>query len=134
MVEAYLRNARLKKSFFIRYGAGSPRGLPAAIRLSAEMLISELQARRKIKTYSLLLNSHISQSHSSKHLPFGFVSCLIGRLIYLSLIDTITRILSDIPGGNSSMNMPGHNSLGANNLFADPESRRPGCLLSLLDD
>ena len=49
MVEAYLRNARLKKSFFIRYGAGSPRGLSAAIRLSAEMLISELQARRKIK-------------------------------------------------------------------------------------
>jgi hypothetical protein len=49
MVEAYLRNARLKKSFFIRYGAGSPRGLPAAIRLSAEMLISELQARRNSK-------------------------------------------------------------------------------------
>jgi hypothetical protein len=49
MVEAYLRTAQLKKSFFIRYGAGSSRGLPAAIRLSAEMLVSELQARRKIK-------------------------------------------------------------------------------------
>jgi hypothetical protein len=47
MAEAYLRNAREKKSFFIRYGAGSPRSLAAAIRLSAEMLISELQARRK---------------------------------------------------------------------------------------
>ena len=38
MVEAYLRNSVLKKSFFIRYGAGHPRGLAAAIRLSAEML------------------------------------------------------------------------------------------------
>lgn len=47
MVEAYLRNVQLKKSFFIRYGAGSPRGLPAALRLSAEMLISELQHRRQ---------------------------------------------------------------------------------------
>jgi hypothetical protein len=47
MVEAYLRNAREKKSFFIRYGAGSPRSLAAAIRLSAEMVVSELQARRK---------------------------------------------------------------------------------------
>jgi hypothetical protein len=47
MVEAYMRNARQKKSFFIRYGAGSPRSLAAAIRLSAEMLISELQSRRK---------------------------------------------------------------------------------------
>jgi hypothetical protein len=43
MVESYLRNAQLKKSFFIRYGAGSPRGLAASIRLSAEMLISELK-------------------------------------------------------------------------------------------
>ena len=48
MVEAYLRNAQQKKSFFIRYGAGSPRGLVAAIRLSAEMLVSELEVRRKI--------------------------------------------------------------------------------------
>jgi hypothetical protein len=40
MVEAYLRNANRKKSFFIRYGAGHPRGLPAAIRLSAEMLVA----------------------------------------------------------------------------------------------
>lgn len=47
MIEAYLRNAQLKKSFFIRYGAGSPRGLAAAIRLSAEMLVSELQERWK---------------------------------------------------------------------------------------
>ena len=47
MVEAYLRNARQKKSFFIRYGAGSPRSLPAAIRLSAEMLVSHLESRRK---------------------------------------------------------------------------------------
>ena len=47
MVEAYLRNAQQKKSFFIRYGAGSPRSLAAAIRLSAEMLVSELEARRK---------------------------------------------------------------------------------------
>lgn len=47
MVEAYLRNAGEKKSFFIRYGAGSPRSLAAAIRLSAEILVSELQARWK---------------------------------------------------------------------------------------
>ena len=47
MVEAYLRNAGRKKSLFIRYGAGSPRGLAAAIRLSAEMLVSQLEARRK---------------------------------------------------------------------------------------
>jgi hypothetical protein len=47
MVEAYLRNAQLKKSFFIRYGEGSSRGLAAAIRLSAELLISELQVHRK---------------------------------------------------------------------------------------
>lgn len=47
MVEAYLRNAQQKNSFFIRYGAGSPRGLPAAIRLSAEMLVSHLEARRR---------------------------------------------------------------------------------------
>jgi hypothetical protein len=47
MIEAYMRNARQKKSFFIRYGAGSPRSLAAAIRLSAEMLVSELQVKRK---------------------------------------------------------------------------------------
>jgi len=47
MVEAYLRNANYKKSLFIRYGAGSPRSLAAAIRLSAEMLVAELQARWK---------------------------------------------------------------------------------------
>ena len=46
MVEAYLRNSRLKKSFFIRYGAGSPRGLASAIRLSAEMLVSLPLTRR----------------------------------------------------------------------------------------
>jgi hypothetical protein len=47
MVEAYLRNNRLKKSLFIRYGAGHPRGLPAAIRLSAEMLVAQLCSRTK---------------------------------------------------------------------------------------
>jgi hypothetical protein len=47
MVEAYLRNARQKKSFFMRYGTGSPRSLAAAIRLSAEILVSELQVRWK---------------------------------------------------------------------------------------
>ncbi|MBN2511871.1 MAG: hypothetical protein JXB18_02925, partial [Sedimentisphaerales bacterium] len=47
MVETYLRNAQQKKSLFIRYGAGRPRGLAAAIRLSAEMLVSELAAPRK---------------------------------------------------------------------------------------
>ena len=47
MVEAYLRNATQKKSFFIRYGAGSQRGLAAAIRLSAEMLVSQLETRRR---------------------------------------------------------------------------------------
>ncbi len=49
MVEAYLRNAQLKKSLFIRYGAGSPRGLPAALRLSAETLVSELKHRQQIQ-------------------------------------------------------------------------------------
>jgi hypothetical protein len=44
MVEAYLRNTTTKKSFFVRYGAGSPRGLAAAIRLSAEMVVSVLEA------------------------------------------------------------------------------------------
>jgi hypothetical protein len=47
MVEAYLRNSSTEKSFFIRFGAGSPRGLAAAIRLSASMLIAELEARRE---------------------------------------------------------------------------------------
>jgi hypothetical protein len=47
MVEAYLRNASTKKSFFIRFGAGSPGGLAAAIRLSASVLIAELEARRE---------------------------------------------------------------------------------------
>jgi len=45
MVEAYLRNANRKKSFFIRYGSGHPRGLGAAIRLSAEMLAGQLMSR-----------------------------------------------------------------------------------------
>lgn len=45
MVEAYLRNAKQKKSFFIRYGSGHPRGLAAAVRLSAEMLVSHLVSR-----------------------------------------------------------------------------------------
>ena len=47
MVEAYLRNASQKKSIFIRYGAGSPRGLAPAIRLSAEMLVSRLASKRR---------------------------------------------------------------------------------------
>jgi hypothetical protein len=47
MVEAYLRNPSKKKSFFIRYGAGSPKGLAAAMRLSAAMLVAELEARRE---------------------------------------------------------------------------------------
>jgi hypothetical protein len=47
MAEAYLRNAQSKKSFFIRYGEGSPRGLAAAIRLSAEVLVSELKDHGK---------------------------------------------------------------------------------------
>jgi len=42
MVEAYLRNAKQRKSFFIRYGVGHPRSLAAAIRLSAEMLVGQL--------------------------------------------------------------------------------------------
>jgi len=45
MVEAYFRNSVLKKSFFIRYGAGHRRGLPNAIRLSAEMLVAQLVSR-----------------------------------------------------------------------------------------
>ena len=45
MVEAYLRNANRKKSFFIRYGSGHPRGLEAAIRLSAEMLMGQFVSR-----------------------------------------------------------------------------------------
>lgn len=47
MIEAYLRNAQLKKSFFIRYGAGSPRSLSAAIRLSAEILASKMASKQK---------------------------------------------------------------------------------------
>jgi hypothetical protein len=52
MVEAYVRNIQQKKSFFIRYGAASRRGLAAAIRLSAEMLVSQLEARRTPRTGS----------------------------------------------------------------------------------
>jgi len=44
MVEAYLRNASTKKSHFIRFGSGSPRGIAAAIRLSAAVIVSELEA------------------------------------------------------------------------------------------
>jgi|WetSurMetagenome_2_1015567.scaffolds.fasta_scaffold191905_1 hypothetical protein len=50
MVEAYLRNSELKKSFFIRYGVGNPRGLTPAIRLSAEMLIAELKGKRILQS------------------------------------------------------------------------------------
>jgi hypothetical protein len=42
MVEAYFRNSAIRKSFFIRYGAGHRRGLPTAIRVSAETLVSQL--------------------------------------------------------------------------------------------
>jgi hypothetical protein len=45
-VEAYLRNTVTKKSFFIRFGVGSSRGLAAAIQLSAEMLVAELERYR----------------------------------------------------------------------------------------
>jgi len=45
MIEAYLRNSSTKKSFFFRFGAGSPRGLAAAMRLSAAMLVAELEGR-----------------------------------------------------------------------------------------
>ena len=52
MVEAYLRNSVLKKSFFIRYGAGHPRGLAAAIRLSAEMLAAQIISRANTGQHS----------------------------------------------------------------------------------
>lgn len=51
MVEAYFRNSALKKSCFIRYGAGHPRGLPAAIRLSAEMLVMQIVSRAGTSHY-----------------------------------------------------------------------------------
>jgi len=47
MAEAYLRNASAKKSFFIRYGVGSPNSLSAAIQMSAELLTAELESRRE---------------------------------------------------------------------------------------
>lgn len=47
MVEAYLRNPQTKKSFFIRYAAGTPRPLQAALRLSAKLLVAHLQSRQK---------------------------------------------------------------------------------------
>jgi hypothetical protein len=52
MVEAYLRNSVLKKSFFIRYGSGHARGLPAAIRLSAEMLAAQIISRANAGQHS----------------------------------------------------------------------------------
>jgi hypothetical protein len=45
MVEAYFRNSATRKSFFIRYGSGHHRGLPMAIRLSAETLVSHLVSK-----------------------------------------------------------------------------------------
>jgi hypothetical protein len=51
MVEAYLTNNVLKKSFFIRYGAGHPRSLAAAIRLSAEMLVMQIVSRAGTSHY-----------------------------------------------------------------------------------
>jgi hypothetical protein len=52
MVEAYVRNSIRKKSFFIRYGAGHPRGLAAAIRLSAEMLVSQIISRASLARWT----------------------------------------------------------------------------------
>jgi hypothetical protein len=52
MVEAYLRNSAVKKSLFIRYGVGHPRGLAPAIRLSAEMLASHIIARANTPRHS----------------------------------------------------------------------------------
>ena len=49
MVEAYLRNSSTKKSFFFRFGAGSPRGLAAAMRLSAALLVAELEGRNGLR-------------------------------------------------------------------------------------
>jgi len=43
MIEAYFLNTITRKTFFVRFGAGSPRGLAGAILLSAEMLIAELE-------------------------------------------------------------------------------------------
>ncbi len=63
MVEAFLRNSTLKKSFFIRYGVGSPRGLIPAIRLSAEMLIAELQGKGAVQ------NRQQSKAQSSPPSP-----------------------------------------------------------------
>ena len=60
MVEAYLRNSVQKKSFFIRYGTGHPRGLAPAIRLSAEMLAVQLVAKRPE------LNIHDTQRQHSR--------------------------------------------------------------------
>jgi hypothetical protein len=48
MVEAYVRSSIGKKSLFIRYDAGHPRGLVAAIRLSAEMLVSQIISRTSV--------------------------------------------------------------------------------------
>jgi hypothetical protein len=45
MVEAFLRNVNRKKSFFIRYGSGHSRGLAGAIRVSGEVLVSQLLSR-----------------------------------------------------------------------------------------
>jgi len=47
MVEAYLRNSSTKKSFFIRYGAGNPNGIATAMRISAAMIVSELEERNE---------------------------------------------------------------------------------------
>jgi len=44
MVEAFLRNFNRKKSFFIRCGSGHRRGLGPAIRLSAELLVGQLES------------------------------------------------------------------------------------------
>ena len=45
LVEAYLRNAATKKSYFIRYGTGSYEGLATALRTSTARLYSEIEER-----------------------------------------------------------------------------------------
>ena len=45
LIEAFLRNAQLKKSFFIRFGTGSYEGFTVAIRTSAARIYSELEER-----------------------------------------------------------------------------------------
>ena len=45
LIEAFLRNAMLKKTFFIRFGTGSYEGFAVSIRTSAARIYSELEER-----------------------------------------------------------------------------------------